>query len=907
MQYIRTKSQCRLCPLRDRPRVWSERPASGARIAILTEAPGEAEEAKGRPLIGPSGGLFHAVLKRLDIARQGLWIANTLCCKVPGNDVKGFEGADALTCCAAGLREELLAMKAAGVRVIAAMGDTAVRALGLEGSVTTIRGSVYNVAGMHVVPMYHPAYVLRAAGAKKDGTRTSMAAFQCDLATVKDIAENGYKPYREDFNLEPTLADVEAFVADAVAHKRLIAVDVETDGLKWARGTRVVVCGLASSATKAIVVPFLKEHRFPYWHNGDEAKARAALQRLFDVCPLVLQNCFFDIPMLRNAEGFKIDDARILHDTLLLHSLIAPEAPHNLSFIASTYRKGQEWKEWFRDRDKTIFEIDQIEMRRYNARDCAVLHQVLPAMLAHLHELDLDTFYAEETQRLVGPIMQMVERGVAFDVDRLDAFTRLLDKTIGEKREAAYAAFDLPKEFNLGSDEELRYFIYGVEPSKFRQLRGTLITYTKHLKKGDKKDEKFLQGVKIEDAKHDIPPEDVLSIDEVPSLGVRKPGSEAYEELRRVDVVARTCKSRYTLRGWEPLKTDSGKLGVGSEALLAYVIQLNNRLDTISKLAKPEAKADEVALIEDKIAFIEFLGELKELAKLKAAFTKYTIDPDGRIRASWKAWGTATGRMSCSQPNLEQLPNEGVGLEVRRFIKARPGWKLVSSDGENLEVALLGFDALDPVIIDIYVNKQNIHDLNTKILYEIDETHPLWKQCRAAAKVFQFGGMSYGGGDRTIFRKMMIKAPKAQLTYEHFLAAKARWIEAHPAYAIWRAAVEKEVSETRMVRNAFGRVRIFMDHPNAIKREAMNFRIQSAGACIINRAMIRLYDWLRANKMQSYFVLQIHDQLILECPESEAQAVADRLKAEIERPFVMHGIERSVRADSTIGDTYADV
>lgn len=861
-------------------------------------------------------------MKRLDIARQGLWIANVLCCKVPGNDVKGFEGADALTCCAAGLREELLAMKAAGVRVIAAMGDTAIRALGLEGSVTTIRGSVYNVAGMHVVPMYHPAYVLRAAGAKKDGTRTSMAAFQCDLATVRDIAENGYKPYKEDFNLEPTLADVEAFVADAVAHKRLIAVDVETDGLKWARGARVVVCGLASSATKAIVVPFLKEHRFPYWHNGDEAKARAALQRLFDVCPLVLQNCFFDIPILRNAEGFKIDDDRIFHDTLLLHSLIAPEAPHNLSFIASTYRKGQEWKEWFRDRDKTIFEIDQKEMRRYNARDCAVLHQVLPAMLSHLHELDLDTFYAEETQRLVGPIMQMVERGVAFDVDRLDAFTRLLDKTIEEKREAAYAAFDLPREFNLGSDEELRYFIYGVEPSKFRQLRGTLITYTKHLKKGDKVDEKFFQGILPKNVVHDIPKEDVVTTSLVESLSVKRSGSSAYKELVRLDAVKRLCSTRYILKGWEPLKTDSGKLGVGSEALLAYVIQLNNRLDTISKLAKPEAKADEAALIEDKIAFIEFLGELKELAKLKAAFTKYTIDPDGRIRASWKAWGTATGRMSCSHPNLEQLVAKEITLvpgdseeakkknkemQLRSFFPARPGWKLVSSDGENLEVALLGFDALDPVIIDIYVNKQNIHDLNTKILYEIDETHPLWKACRGAAKVFQFGGMSYGGGDRTIYRKMMIKAPKAQLTYEHFLAAKARWIEAHPAYAVWRAAVEKEVSETRMVRNAFGRVRIFMDHPNAIKREAMNFRIQSAGACIINRAMIRLYDWLRANKMQSYFVLQIHDQLILECPESEAKAVADRLKAEIERPFVMHGIERSVRADSTIGDTYADV
>jgi uracil-DNA glycosylase family 4 len=904
LNFIRTASQCKMCALRDRNRVWAERPAK-ASIAVIAEAPGEAEDIERRPLIGPSGKLFHAVLKNANVLleRQGLWITNTICCRPPHNDIRSHEAADALTCCAAGLRQELRAMREAGVKVVIVMGNTAQHALGLDVG----RGNVMQKDGLIFVSTYHPAFVLRGGGGRKEGSREPLAAIIHDFKRAKEIATSGWKPPAERFILEPSLAQLEAFVERVCKAHALLGVDTETTGLSPWRGARVVVCGFATSAEDAFVVPFIKEHGFPYWKNGDDAKARALVQRIFRECQLVFQNAFFDVPMLRVAEGFDIPDTSVVHDTLVVHSLVAPEEPHNLEYITSTYGKTQAWKAWFKDRDKPITEIDQVEMRRYNARDCVVLHQVLPPMLEHLDKLGLRDFYLEETQRLVAPIMQMTMAGVAFEKSRLSAFTSLVNKKLVEAEAAMLKEFDLPPEFDIGSDEELRYFIYGVRPSKFKALTGTLVRYTKHLKSKDKEDEKFFQGVRVEDVAYGLPEADVISVDEVPSLGVRKPGTAAYEELRRLDVVDRLCGCRYTLSGWEPLKTDSGKLGVGKEALLAFRVQLLNRLDTISKLAKPEAKADEVAKIEDVLAFLDALGEISELEKLKSSFTTYGPDPDGRVRPSWKMHGTATGRLSCQKPNLEQLPSRGTGLEVRRFFHAAPGCKLVSSDGENLEVALLGFDALDPVIIDIYVNKKNIHDMNTRLIYRIDETHPHWGEGRKAAKIFQFGGRSYGGGDRTIHRKMLVAAPHLSLTFAQYVDAAERWTAEHPAYAKWRADVEREVTETRMVRNAFGRVRIFLGHPRDIKREAMNFRIQSAGACIINRAMVRLYERLRDAHMASQFVLQIHDQLILECPDAEASTVAAWLKEEIERPFVMHGITRMVRADSTIGDTYADV
>jgi len=907
MRYTRTKSTCTLCPLRDRRRVWSEVPDGDVRIAVVAEAPGEAEAHEGRPLIGPAGSLWMKALKENGINRAGLWVSNVVCCQPPHNDMRSFEGVDALACCTPGFEAELKAMKARGVKIVALMGNVALKAAGFEGSISTMRGSVYEKDGMLFVPTLHPSAVLRGSGAKRDGSGyQDLGVFIHDWGKIKDIADNGWTRIREDFNLEPSLDDLRAFVKRVTAKKTLLYADTETTGLKWSRGARVVVLGLAESATKAISIPFLKEHGFPYW-NGHSDEVHALVQSVFDNCPIVFQNCFFDVPLLRRAEGFRIDDASIAHDTLVLHSLVSPETRHDLAFITSVYGKTPEWKEVFKNRDKGILEMDQIEMRRYNLRDCVVLAQILPSMLAHLEKLGLTQFYNEETRRLIGPLLQMSEAGITFDVEHLEKFDLLLDRSLAEKLAEIREAYALPAEFDFGSDEELRYFLYGIVPAKFRQLRGTLVRYTKHLKSGDRADSKFFQGVALRTLKHNIPEADVLGVEEIASTSVKRPGTAAYEELHRLEIVRDFCKAKYTLSSWSPLKTDSGLAGVGAEALLAYTVQLNNRLESIAALVHPEKYEDEVSSIEDVISFIADLGQLSELQKLKSSFTKYIVDPDGRIRASWNIWGTATGRLSCSRPNLEQLPEHGVGKQVRGFFKAKPGYKLVSSDGENLEVALLGYDSLDPTIIDAYVNGKNIHDLNTKILYDIGPEHPYWKEGRAAAKKFQFGGMSYGGGDKNVHRKMVVEAPHLPLTLAQYREAKARWLEAHPAYVKWRATVEADVTSTRIVRNAFGRIRIFFGKPRDIVREAMNFRIQSAGACLINRAMIRVYDEVKRLGLDATFVLQIHDQLILEVREDQATEVAALLKREIERPFVMHGIERFVRADSTIGDTYADV
>lgn len=225
---------------------------------------------------------------------------------------------------------------------------------------------------------------------------------------------------------------------------------------------------------------------------------------------------------------------------------------------------------------------------------------------------------------------------------------------------------------------------------------------------------------------------------------------------------------------------------------------------------------------------------------------------------------------------------------------------------ENAEVALLGYESGDEIIIDIYESGKNIHDENTKTLFGLTPDDPTWNDARKAAKVFQFGGLSYGGGDREIYKKVLMQAPKLPLTFEHFVEAKETWMNAHPAYVTWRDGVVKTVLEERRLYNAFGRMRIFLGHPKDIVKEGMNFMIQSAGACLVNRAMIRLYDRFKAENMQTKIIMQIYDEIVLEAPDDEVERTKTMLLEEMQRPFQMRGRTCAIRAEAGVGKTYGD-
>ncbi len=903
-KFIRKSKSCERCPLRDRNRVWGERPEGEVRIATVGEAPGAVEDSTGIPFSGPSGRIFNKTLVELGIQRSGIWVTNVLCCKPPDtpekkNDIDCAESRGALEACRAGFDEELRAMKAAGVKVIVAQGSTATRALGIVGSHSDVRGSVYtHFTGIRVIPTWHPAAVLRSGKRDEQGF-DKLAAYMADWKKAKEIAENGWVPPKENFVLEPSIAQLEAYAVKMSKAHTQIAVDIETTGLNARRGAQLVVVGLADSPYSGFSVPFLTRHGMPYWHNGEERRAKTALQAIFDSCPLLFQYCFFDVIFLRYL-GFRIPDESI-EDTIAVHGLVSPETEHNLQFIVSMYGLTAAWKAWFRDRDKSILEIDQLEMRRYNLRDCVVLHQVMPPMKEHLEKLGLTNFYREETQRLVAPLLEMTDAGTGFDRSRMNAFAKVVEKTTASLESELREMFDLPASFNFSSDDELRWLLYGEEPGKFRDLWSWVVEYEKQLKAGKKLDEKVFRGA---EPKPEELPEGVISITKKPTLEVMRKGSKAYEEIVKIAEVQYLAAPRYRLRGWSGVHTDSKKLSVSAQGLLSFRIGLQNRLSVLENLVTP--KQDEIDSIVLVLAFLEKLEALSEMQKLGSSFVKYGPDPDNRIRCTWSISGTSTGRLSSSRPNLEQLPAEGPGAEVRNFFVAAPGCKLISADFDNGEVAALGYVTGDPSIISIYESGQNIHDINTKSVLGIQPEDPLWKSARRGAKIFQFGGLSYGGTPRSIYKKVLMAAPGLRITFAEFEASVKAWMESHPAYVAWREKVTREVLEKRIVYHDLGRARIFLGRPGDTTREAMNFQIQGLLASIINRAMIRVYEKKQALCPRTRFVLQVHDELVLEAPDEEVEVAKGLLQSEMQRPVLVNGRETKFRVNVGVGSTFGE-
>lgn len=924
-KFLRAASLCKTCPLMDRKRVWSEIPDEGAkhsRIIILSEAPGEIEEIQGRPLVGRSGDLFNFILSQNEIRRDRLWISNSICCRPPKNDISNSEGESAKYACMSGLHKELEAAWNEGYRVILAQGNTAIDVLGIEGKVSKIRGSIYEGETLarngfppfRVIPTFHPAFIARETWHRGDGGRADATIiYASDIKKAYEVAQPGWKPQLENFNLEPSFYDVVNYVKKHTEKHSLIAVDIETTGLSRYHGD-IVVIGLADSTESALVVPLCERHPGDRYWGEDEPKVRDLLNELFSKCDLIFQNAFFDVPFLQE-KGFIVPFKSLKHDTLLLHSVIDPELQHDLGFIVSMYGSTPYWKDEFKNREGSIFSMDPIDMRRYNARDCVVLHQITPPMLKKAKALGVLSEYENTIIPLSESIMVMQKHGVKFDASRQSEFTRETKKTLEELEKELREKGKIVPELNLDSDDEVRWFLFGEEPSSFSKLNAVECVGVKILKSGKEKPyvkyiwDKTIGTLSREERESlsEFELHDIRSIVAIHS-GKRNSNTDRYRALVRLNAVQQQ-RPIYVLASYRGDRTNGNKRSIGKDALLSYQIALSKRLNECEGMKNPPE--EEINGILELSEWLTLWKNYTTTSKLLTSFTSYRASPDGRIHPNWNIHGTSTGRLSSNSPNLQQLPKRGTGSFVRRFFIAETGNCYVSADFENAEVALLGCETLDPIILGAYYNGQNIHDINTRTLFGIDSDDPNWSVARDAAKVFQFGGLSYGGSDREIFRKVSSKCPQLHLTYRDFVEAKARWTREHPCYTKWRDEIEKTVPHNRRLYSEFGRMREFLHNDKDIIKEAMNFRIQSAGASLLNRAFINIWKRIKEEHLDrdngAFPVLQIHDQIVYECKEELSQRVGKIISEEMTRPFMYKGVERFLRIELEKGPNFQEL
>lgn len=300
----------------------------------------------------------------------------------------------------------------------------------------------------------------------------------------------------------------------------------------------------------------------------------------------------------------------------------------------------------------------------------------------------------------------------------------------------------------------------------------------------------------------------------------------------------------------------------------------------------------------------ELLMEYRELAKLESTYLDTLpslIHPeDGRLHTSFNQTVASTGRLSSSDPNLQNIPiRRELGRDIRRGFVPRKGWLFLSADYSQIELRLLAHLSRDPAFVDAFNSGGDIHRQTASIIFgvPIDQVTP---DMRARAKTINFATI-YGQGAHALSRQLKISNAEARefiATYFERFRGIRRYLDSMVEFAREHGYVETIFHRRRYIpelRDRNFNVRAFGE------RTAANSPIQGSAADLIKIAMIRIDAALRRRRMQSRMLLQVHDELVFELPPQEEKDLTELVTYEME-----HAAELSVPlvVDVGLGDSW---
>jgi DNA polymerase-1 len=276
----------------------------------------------------------------------------------------------------------------------------------------------------------------------------------------------------------------------------------------------------------------------------------------------------------------------------------------------------------------------------------------------------------------------------------------------------------------------------------------------------------------------------------------------------------------------------------------------------------------------------------RELAKLKNTYLDRLpklIHPEtGRIHTTFNQALVATGRLSSTNPNLQNIPvRTEVGRKIRRSFVAAPGWKLLVADYSQIELRILAHMADDPTLIDSFQNGEDIHRRTATQIYSVesDEVSPTM---RRVAKVINFGVL-YGMSAHRLSRELNIAYDKARGFIETYFTGYPgvqKYIETTLAFCRRKGYVETLLGRRRHIPDINSANRNTREYA---ERTAYNMPIQGTAADIIKMAMVQLAPALIP--LNAHLLLQVHDELVIEVPEANIDKVAEQVKNTMEHAY----------------------
>ena len=281
---------------------------------------------------------------------------------------------------------------------------------------------------------------------------------------------------------------------------------------------------------------------------------------------------------------------------------------------------------------------------------------------------------------------------------------------------------------------------------------------------------------------------------------------------------------------------------------------------------------------------VEFLLQYRSYQKLYATYVKGLLDAageSGRIHTEFRQTETRTGRISSVNPNLQNIPiRTKLGSQMRKFFIAREGYVLLDADYSQIELRVLASVSNDENMIHAFLEGHDIHTETAAEIFQIPR-EMVTADLRRKAKAVNFG-IVYGIGAYSLSQDIHVSVREAQDYIDNYLRS----------FSSVHAYLERTVEDARangFVTTAYGRRRMLPELNNSNKqvqalgkRLAMNTPIQGTAADIIKIAMIRVFDRLRKECPEARLILQVHDELIVECPEEKEEVASAILREEME-------------------------
>ena len=316
--------------------------------------------------------------------------------------------------------------------------------------------------------------------------------------------------------------------------------------------------------------------------------------------------------------------------------------------------------------------------------------------------------------------------------------------------------------------------------------------------------------------------------------------------------------------------------------------------EVLSELAMTSGRKTSTGRISTSKAVLEELAQTfelprmiidyRELDKLKSVYTDalpHQIAADGRIHCLLNQTVAATGRLSSSDPNLQNIPiRTELGRRIRRSFVAEKGNKIISADYSQLELRLLAHITQDPVMLEAFQNGEDIHARTARLVFGARTDEEL-KEARRFAKIVNFA-IAYAIEPWGLSQRVGISRPEAKKVIEDYYntyKGVRRYMEEVPLRA----------REHGYVRSIYGRIRplpgISDRNANirkAAEREAINMPIQGTASDIVKIAMLKVDEEFKREGLNAQLLMQVHDELLVETPAAEAEHVAEVLKREME-------------------------